>query len=256
MKIRLLASLIAAYFTLGPTPDPPDPSVDPPAPDADLEDLDLNPDPTPDPPAPDPADPDAMLRAATARAEAAEKNARESSERLAALERQRSEPAPRSAGPNVEQQQWEEEERRLKDPAITAADRWYIESNRSLRASRQDAAAARLESMRASDSADFSRLLSTNPVAKRYEKRVVEKQEEMLRTTGQFVNSRVVLKMLIGDDIVEGRVKSKPRAKPADGAEGRTQRSNPPSPRSDVRRGAGAQTEQEKRRARLENVHI
>jgi hypothetical protein len=105
--------------------------------------------------------------------------------------------------------------------------------------------------MRANDSADFARLTAANPLARKYEKRVAEKQTEMLNQSGQFVGSRVVLKMLIGDDIVEGRVKQRAPKTTAP-----VERGKPSIVRGDVRRGSGAASEHDKRKARLDGVNI
>lgn len=257
MLIRLYL-LLAAFLTLGvDPPDDPD-NTDPPDNPDDPDPLDLGED-DPDPPGgdADPDDPDTIreqLKAERTARETAERNAREASERATAAEaRSRESRAP----PSQEQQLFEHEETRLRDPALTAQEKWQIESNRVLRSNQREARQALAESREIADKSDYDRYAASNPaLAKRYTDRVEKKLVE-IRATGGNIPRKVLLKMLIGEDIVDGKVKSTKRT--TDG--GTTQqprtvdRGKPRTGRSDVR-GRGASTEQEKRRARLENQII
>lgn len=254
MLIRLYL-LLAAFLHLGvDPPDDPD-NVDPPDNPDEVDPLDLGED-DPDPPSPDePDDPDAIreqLKAERTARETAERNAREMSERATAAEA-RSRESPRA--PSQEQQLFEHEETRLRDPALTAQEKWQIESNRVLRSNQREARQALAESREIADKADFERLKAANPVLKRYEERIEKKLVE-IRATGSNIPRKVVAQLLIGEDIVDGKVKSTKRAPEGGTQQTRTvARGKAPSGRSDVR-GRGASTEQDKRRARLANQII
>lgn len=251
--------LLCAFLTLGADPPEGDPSQgDPPDDDLDLPDLEGD---EADPPEGDPDDADhddeddpAVIRAqlATERKarETAERNAREASERATAAERARAQPAPPAS---ADQQIFEHEEARLKASDCTPLEKWQIESNRSLRAQARTANQALMESREIADKADFDRFAASKPgMAKKYAARVESKLAE-IRSQGGNLARKVVLKMLIGDDIVEGNVKTTKRAAPADAGGGKSvNRGKPAGARSDVR-ARGGQTEQDKRRARLEN---
>jgi hypothetical protein len=270
MFLRNLLTLLAAFFTLGNAPDPdpdnPDPGAggdeggeaddpdgigdlgdeDPDNPDGDGGDGDAD----------DPDQTKAQLAAERRGRETAEREAREAKERLTALERARNAPA---AQPNREQQQFEEEERILKDAATTDLQRWQIESNRTMRANNRAAQQMLWQSQENSDKASFQALCGDKPLAKKYAQRVEEKLAE-IRQGGANLERKLVLKMLIGDDIVEGRVKTSakkkdsagnPAPKPADGVP----RGKPAMGRSDVRARPG-NSERDKRRARLDGQLI
>lgn len=247
--------LLVAFLTLGvDPPDDPDNTDPPDDPDA-VDPLALDDD-NPDPPSPDdPDDPDAIreqLKAERTRAETAERNAREASDRATAAEA-RSRESHRA--PTQEQQIFEQEEARLRDPALTAQEKWQIDSNRILRSNQREARQALAESREIADKADFERLKATNPVLKRYEERIEKKLVE-IRATGGNIPRKVVAQLLIGEDIVDGKVKSTKRTTDGGTTQTRTvDRGKSPSGRSDVR-GRSASTEQDKRRARLANQII
>lgn len=253
---KFLFALLASYLTLGAVPpDEGDPPTDAPDNPDELELPDLeedDPDPAPDGD-PDPDDPDtirAELAAERKARETAERNAREAADRLAAAERARSQAAP---APSADQRVFDEEEARLKAADCTPIEKWQIESNRAIRAQARTSNQALQEAREIADKAEFATLAAAKPgMAKKYSARVEQKLAE-IRQNGGNLARKVVLKMLIGDDIVEGTVKTTKRA--SSGGDGGTKpvnRGKPPAGRSDVR-GRGGQTEQDKRRARLEN---
>lgn len=257
MLIRLYL-LLASFLTLGVDPpgDPDNP--DPPDNPDEVDPLELGEDDDdPDPPGDaDPDDPDAIreqLKAERSARETAERAAREASERATAAEA-RSRDAHRT--PTPEQTLFEQEEARLRDPALTAQEKWQIDSNRILRSNQREARQALAESREIADKADFDRYAATNPaLAKRYTDRVEKKLVE-IRATGGNIPRKVLLKMLIGEDIVDGKVKSTKRTTEGGTQQTRTvARGKAPSGRSDVR-SRGAPTEHDKRRARLENQII
>jgi len=267
--LRKLLAFLAAYLALAVDPpaqvDPPASATpDPPPGDEDLENLDLDPDPD-DPDARggggNDDDPDAVhqreLTAANARAEKAEREAREAREAAAAAERARSAPPP---GPSEEQRLFDQEQAILDNPQSTEQQRYWVNANRTLRANERMAREAMFASRDTADRSDFQTLLTTMPLAKKYAKRVEEKVEEF-KKQGQLVPRRIALKLLIGDDIVEGKVKTakKTTTTPANGETREpvrqpVDRGRSPHMRSDVRRGAPS--ESEKRKARLENQII
>lgn len=258
---KLLLALLRAYLTLGvdppDEPDPPegDPPVgDPPVEDDELPNLEDDEPPAGEGDDEDPAAIRAQLKAERTAREAAERQAREASDRAAAAERARAASPPAKS---EEQRIFEEEEARLRAADVTAQEKWQIESNRVLRANTRASTAALNEAREISDRADFERLKASTPVLKKYESRIEAKLVE-IRATGSNLPRRVVAQLLIGEDIVSGKVKSTKRAAgdgaPASGG-ARVERGKPPSGRSDVR-GRGAQSEHDKRKARLENQII
>lgn len=250
-----LLKLLALYLTLGVDPDPnePDPNPDP-APDPDPDELpDLgadDPDPNPDPDPDDPAAARADAAAARAEAEAAKREAAEYRAKFETQERSRAAPVA-----NPEQALYEQEEARLRATDITATEKWQIESNRVLRANQRLANSAMFEAREMADKSEFDRLQASNPIAKKYAKRTEEKLAE-LRSKGIFPERKFVLKMLIGDDIMEGKVKTtkKPSADVTTGV--KVNRGVPATQRSDVRGRGAANSESAKRRARLEGQII
>jgi hypothetical protein len=133
---------------------------------------------------------------------------------------------------------------------------WKIDSNRKIRASERASTGALREAQDVADRAAFDRLEVSKPqVYKRYAERVEKAMQEM-RAKGQNAPRLAVLRLLIGDDIMNGKIKPKTVARPApDAAAGTVDRGRSPGIRSDVRGKAG-QNERDKRRARLENQLI
>lgn len=258
MLIRLYL-LLCAFLTLGvdPPADPPadvDPPDDPD--DGELPDLDAD-DPVDDPAPDDSDDPDAIraqLKETKTRLEAAERNAREAADRAAAAERAR--PAA-AAQPSDEERLFQQEEEVLKNPASTEQQRYWVNANRTLRDSARTSKQALMESREIADKADFDRYAATKPgIAKRYADRVEKKLVE-IRATGANIPRKVVLKLLIGEDIVDGKVKTPAKRTVADGGGAqRVERGKPASARGDVHGRGGAKTEHQKRTARLENQII
>lgn len=248
MLKRLLALLIA-FLTLGPDPGDVDPPDDPdpgeePEPDEEEGLEEPDPDDAPDPKARSEED-IAALRTRAERAERDLADAREAARRAA--------PPPGPGQLSDEQRLHQHEEERLRAADITETERWQINANRTLRRSENSSAAALREAREMSDRNDFNSLCEKNPTAKKYAQKVEDKLKE-IRGGGGNLDRRIVLKMLIGDDIVEGRVKSKKRDA-ADPGAGRVHREQLAVTRSDVR-SKGGQSDRDKRRARLEGQNI
>lgn len=181
----------------------------------------------------------------------------------ATLEAERRIYATRNAPPSDEQRTFDDEERRLRELSTVTTpeaelEKWQIKSNRTLRAntsaSRQ--ALSQAEDMR--DRAQFDRLAVTKPKLYAAYADRVEQQLEQLRKNGQSAPREALLRFVIGNDIIEGKVKSIPKARqPAARAGNGSQvdRGRVPGARSDVS-ARGAQSEREKRRERLKGVPI
>lgn len=249
----LLAALLGSYFRLGSdvTPAPGAPAGDPPAGDDDLPPIEDDDPPPGDGGEPPPPDPDKLMREATARAEKAEREARENAARIEALERERANAGRKSP----DQVAFEEEEAALRNPATSADERWRIQANRELRANRRMAENAETRAVDLSDKTAYDRLCMDatqgGKIAKKYAERVEKKLTE-IRASGGNLPRKFVLQMLVGEDYVEGRVTTKkppaPEPKPVP-------RGKAASPRGDVS-GKSTPSEREARRARLENQPI
>jgi hypothetical protein len=132
---------------------------------------------------------------------------------------------------------------------------WYVNQQRATRqaTNASQAALRTMDDMR--DLTTFQRLEVTNPkVFKRYEKRV-EQALAQTRQAGQNAPRGAILRLLIGQDIMDGKVKTKStkRAPAADGSQ-KVDRGALPGARTDTRRGA--QSAHDKLRAKLENVPL
>jgi len=110
-------------------------------------------------------------------------------------------------------------------------------------------ALAQAEDLR--DQSAFATLATSQPaIHKRYAERV-EKELAQLRARGQNASRASILRYMLGDDMIAGKLKKKaaaPAAKPA------VDRRPPPSARSDHR--AGAPSRRDALAKKLENVQI
>jgi len=200
------------------------------------------------------ADTGAAVKEARRRAEAAEnllaaeRTARAAAEARAApqqryvdpdYEREEAEIAQaKAAGANADQLNWLQ---------------WKVDSNRRMRASQQASygALARAEDLQ--DRMAFERLEVSKPqVFKKYAPRVEAAMNEM-RARGQNAPRLAVLRLLIGDDIMNGALKPKSRA--AASSSSTVDRGRNVSARGDVGT-KGRLTEQQKRVQRLQNQII
>jgi len=214
----------------------PEPEIDI-DPAADIED-----DPSPEP---EPADTAAELAAERA-ARATERERAERLEREVTELRQAHQRAP---GPSPEAAA---EDAVLNDPNATDLQKWQVRANRELRAGRMDSQAALQQAQDIADRTSFGQFAVKNPpLFKRYEKRV-EEEYQKLRGKGQMVAREAILRFLIGNDALEGKLTKKAPAT----KESTVPRGKLPGARSDVTGKGGGTSEHEKRRARLENVQI
>jgi hypothetical protein len=191
------------------------------------------------------------------------KEARERADRLEReLEQERAtrRAAPAPVTPQADPE-WEREEQQLAQARQSGADEntvWWlknkIDTDRKVRASERTSQQALSRAEDLADRTAFEKLEITKPgVYKKYAERV---EKEV--TEGRFKGSpRLgVLRLLIGDDILSGKIKPKTKSAPAAGTPTATvDRGRTPGVRTDVRPGKG-NSEREKRRARLENQLI
>lgn len=253
------------YLKLGavaPANPPDDPPVDPPADDPpadppedlspgdDLDSLLEEVDPPADEPTPPAGRENEAIRAARERAQRAEE-ARIRAE--ATLEAERRMRAP--AADTDEQRLFEQEEARLRDPEVPEVEKWQIKSNRTLRANTRAANQALTTAADMRDRSDFDRLAVTNPKVHKLYADKVEKALSDMRSKGQDAPRLALLRFMIGNDVMEGKLKSATKPKMAAAQASTVNRGRTPGARSDVA-ARGKQTESQARRARLENVNI
>jgi len=192
------------------------------------------------------------------------KEARDRADRLErelAEERAARRAQPAVTAPAAADSEFEREEAQLAAARRDGADestlrwlQWQIDSNRKIRTTERNSQQALSRAEDLADRTAFEKLEITKPgVYKKYAERV---EKEV--TEGRFKGSpRLgVLRLLIGDDVMSGKIKPKTKSAPAAGTPAATvDRGRTPGVRSDVRPGKG-NSESEKRRARLENQLI
>lgn len=131
---------------------------------------------------------------------------------------------------------------------------WQIESNRAMRANKQESTAALFEARDVADKTKFDRLEATHPgVYKRYSAKVEQKVTEF-RAQGNLIPRSEVLKWMIGEDALSGTIQPKTKTTKTD-APTKVDRGRMPGTRSDTN-GKGSPSEREKRRERLRSTFI
>lgn len=237
---KLLKRLLAYLFPGidGETEDDPPPD-DLPAPDPDSDDdLDLLPDDLPD---------DPPARTATRRDDRDERLARLEAEverrgRMAAEAAAR-QPAPVDA-------EYQREEERLRSADLSDIERWQIQANRTLRDTQREARQARAEAQDMMDRSRFEAGKASDPRRAKYESRVEEAVQQE-RSQGRNASREAVYYYMLGKDIAEGKIKSKPKAASAP----QVPRGKTAGVRSDVPAKSG-RSDHDKRRERLANMNI
>lgn len=201
----------------------------------------------------EPEDPKEALKAERARRENAERELNET--------RQRQGAAPHTPSRDPE---FDREETQIADAQRTGATedqirwlRWQIDSNRKIRASDQRSQAALNESRDIADRTSFEQLQVTKPKTYKQYRDRIEKAVTDLRASGQQVPPRMaMLRFMIGDDMMNGKIKPKAARASAPANTSSVERKRLPNVRSDVSARGGGQTERDKRRARLEDQPI
>lgn len=208
----LLWRLLAAFFSLSvgdPEPEPttPEPTAEP------------TPEPTPEPT----DDDDGTLEAALDTEETPDPQEARRRERNQELERVAEEAARRAVAPkpqpfNFEQQQREREDAELEAFRQRGATReqlenklWEINTNRTLRQSDQKSTEALARAYELNDLSEF-RALATDPKQSAYYRAYKDRVEKRLaeeRAQGRNINRITLMKYLIGEDRLEGKIKTK-----------------------------------------------
>lgn len=239
---KLLKKLLAYLFPGidGDNDDPADLGNDVPDDSAGDDDLDLPVDDLPD-------DPPAPVRS----------RHDDRDERLARLEAEverrgrMAEDFRRNQPPAVDPE-YQREEERLRAQDLSDLERWQIQSNRTLRDTQREARQAMAQAQDMMDRAKFESKVTSDPRRAKYADRVEEAIQQE-RSQGRSASREAVYYYMLGKDIAEGKVKSKPKVASSAPA---VPRGKSPAVRSDVQGRGRASSEQDKRRSRLENMNI
>jgi len=136
-----------------------------------------------------------------------------------------------------------QEDAKLNDPNTTDIEKWQINANRALRESQSQASAALHQARELQDLTTFQAKAIKNPVYAKFSDKVEAKLKE-IRGKGQDAPRELVLKVLIGEAVLNGDLKrtgSKPAA---------PNRGKPTGARSDVP-ARTSMSDRQKRAARL-----
>lgn len=175
------------------------------------------------------------------RVTAAEKLAREANEQVQALQR---------AAQNRPDPSADEEERKLRDPAVSDLEKWQIRSNRALLQSQLQSQQALFEAKDMADSTNYMAKSVSNPLYSKYKDKV-EAELTKARSMGANPPREFLLERAIGRDMLAGNFKTKTTPVPAK----QINRGKPNSARSDTPSRSGA-SDRDKRAARLQNINI
>lgn len=144
------------------------------------------------------------------------------------------------------------EEERLRNPELSDIERWQINANRTLRATQQQAQQALFQAQDMADRTRFESKVSSDPRRAKYTDRV-ETEIQKARSQGNMQASREdVYYWMLGKDIADGKLKSKPKASAAPNVN----RGKPAGVRSDVQGRGRPSSDRDKLRSRLENMNI
>ena len=258
MKLWYFLLLLKAYFSpavdddFAPDDDTPPPDDDTPPDDEDDEtppDDDDTPPPGDDEPAPAPRISRAQraIIDARTRAQAAERELAEARAELAVSRRAPQQPPT----PSADQILWTQEEETLRNPEATDWQKYAIQANRAARSANANSQNALQRAEDLADKTQFAAVASTKPKLYAAYKDRVEDMLKDLRSRGNNAPREKLLAILVGEDMLSGKLKpsksggTKPAAAPRASA------------RSDVASsGSGRMSEHDKRAKRLENVRI
>ena len=144
----------------------------------------------------------------------------------------------------------------LRNPEASDWQKYAVQSARDARSAAQSSQAALREARDFKDIADFSKLESSQPKTFAAYKDKVEKMLTDMRAKGQDAPRQELYKYLVGQDLVNGKLKTS-TAKSSASKTGGVNRGSTPGARSDVSsKDSGKLSESEKRAKRLENVRI
>ena len=146
--------------------------------------------------------------------------------------------------------EYQREEERLRSSDLTDIERWQIQANRTIRATQQQASQALMQAQDMADRARFEAKINSEPRRAKYTERV-EEEVQRARQRGQQASREDVYYWMLGKDIAEGKIKSKPKAASAPAVP----RGKSAGVRSDVPARSG-RSDHDKRRERLANMNI
>lgn len=244
---KLLKLLIGRLGFIFPMVGEVDDSVgDPPSDEPEIEasDDDLGDDPTPE----DdeiPEDPALEARPARrsddvrSRVEAAERRAEEALRKAEAL----SNPSPSQT---QEDRIRADEDRRLNSPDTSEMEKWQIQANRALRQSQEQSRQALFQAQDMADQTAYQAKALKNPTYAKFSDKV-ESELKKARAQGQNIPRELILQVLVGRAVLEGKRKSPATPSPS--------RGKPNAARSDVP-ARSSMSDKQKRAARLQNQQI
>jgi len=150
----------------------------------------------------------------------------------------------------------QQEDAILNNPDATDWQKYAVTSARNARQAEQSSKMALREARDINDKAEFASLASTQPKTYAAYKDKVEDTLKQMRAKGQDAPRKELFAYLVGQDMINGRLKTS-TAKSSAAKTGGVNRGKTPGVRSDVStRDSGKLTEAEKRAKRLENVRI
>lgn len=153
-----------------------------------------------------------------------------------------------------------EEERRIKDPATDPDERFRLQTNQVLRQSWEQSQQAQRTAQDAVDAANFQMMCLNDPIARKYAPKVEAARQQFIAKGATSPPRDALLTFILGQEVRNrakggaGKGKAAAAGSPAPGPT-QVPRGKLPNARSDAG-GKGAQTERDKRRARLENQPI
>lgn len=250
-KLNLLKWLIARLSpriepedTSEPTEPEDEPEDEPTEPEDEPEDDPIEPE---DEPAPRVSRGQQAIITARSRAQTAERDLAAAREELAQARRA----PPQTMQPSQDQILWQQEEDALRNPELQDWQRYSINANRSARQANANAQHAVRHAEDLSDKSAFNAIAAEKPKLHAAYKDRVETMLKDMRSKGNNVPREKLLAILIGEDMLAGKLKSAD-AKPTT----KTQRASTPGVRSDVSSSGGRMSDAEKRAKRLDNVRI
>ena len=190
------------------------------------------------------------MQAARSRAQEAERQLATARAELEAARRQPASPAQ----PSEEQRIWQQEEEVLRNPEANDWQKYAINANRAAREARSISQNTLFTAQDMTDKAAFSQLQASKPKLFAAYKDRVETMLTELRSRGNNAPRENLLAILVGKDMLDGKLKSSEVKSTKSGS---ATRATTPGARSDVSSsGSGRLSEAEKRERRLENIRI
>lgn len=249
----LLAYLLPGVDDLDVEPpvDDEPPADEPPADDEPPEDEppadEDDPEPDDEPPAPRETRAQKTIRETRERAQNAE---RELATARAELEAARRPQQQGPATPDPEEAIWRQEEETLRNPEASDWQKYAINANRAARNAQRQSQQALAQAQDMGDRTAFQALAATKPKVYAAYKDRVEARVTELRAKGINAPRELVLKTMLGEDMLAGNLRSATKKPTTPAAPRRA------APASDVPARPGRPSDAEARAKRLENIRI